>query len=223
MPRLSLWHRFLAALPHLKRDEDKLPLRERLKDAMVKPADPDAPAKAKGFVLPDTVEELEAAERSADDKERLVGLLAAPVAGALALIVSSAVIADSHPALNKSQVGEVHLLTLVLLGLALAMLVTAWMRKRLLLGMVMALYGLSLFNLHGWGFAIPFLLFGSWLLVRAYRLHSALKSATADLAPGSAPAASPPKPSKRYTPPPKKSGSSRKPPPSKPEGEQRAG
>jgi hypothetical protein len=57
----------------------------------------------------------------------------------------------------------------------------------------MALYGLSIFNLHFWGFGIPFILAGAWLLVRAYRFQQKLKEAntstTARLE------------SKRYTPP----------------------
>ena len=44
----------------------------------------------------------------------------------------------------------------------------------------MALYGLSIFNLHFWGFGVPYLLFGSWYLVRAYRLEQKLKLAKAD-------------------------------------------
>ena len=53
----------------------------------------------------------------------------------------------------------------------------------------MALYGLSIFNLHYWGFGVPFLLFGSWYLVRAYRLQQKLKLAQGDGATGGPPAA----------------------------------
>ena len=49
------------------------------------------------------------------------------------------------------------------------MLATAWWRKRLYLGIVMALYGLTVFNLHYWGFGIPYLLCAGWWIVRAYR------------------------------------------------------
>ena len=66
----------------------------------------------------------------------------------------------------------------------------------------MALYGLSIFNLHYWGFGFPFILVGAWYLVRAYRLSEKLKEAKAgDAGPparsgrAEAPAA------KRYTPP----------------------
>ena len=61
------------------------------------------------------------------------------------------------------------------------MLAFAWFRKRLYLGMVIALYGLAVFNLHYWGFGIPFVMAGAWLLVRAYRLQRDLRVATGDL------------------------------------------
>ncbi len=67
----------------------------------------------------------------------------------------------------------------------------------------MALYGLSLFNLHYWGFGIPFIIGGSWYLVRSYRLSEKLKLAKADAGPDGprGPAGARPRPSKRYTPP----------------------
>jgi len=95
----------------------------------------------------------------------------------------------------------------VLLGMAVLMLATAWFRKRLYLGMVMALYGLAIFNLRYWGFGVPFVLFGAWLLVRAYRTQRDYREAT-----GAKPARQPargrpgglagrarPEPAKRYT------------------------
>ena len=66
------------------------------------------------------------------------------------------------------------------MALALLMLGAAWFRKRLLLGIAMALYGLSIFNLHYWGFGFPFILAGAWYLVRAYRLSEKLKHAKAE-------------------------------------------
>jgi hypothetical protein len=97
----------------------------------------------------------------------------------------------------------------------------------------MALYGLSLFNLPPyWGFGIPYILAGAWLLVRAYRLQRDLREATGQTPsrPGSQGRqgrgrrptdTSRPRPNKRYTPPtppPRRSPSKRK-----PEDEQRAG
>ena len=68
-------------------------------------------------------------------------------------------------------------LTYVLLGLAVLILVTSWLRKRLFQGITLALYGLAIFQLHYtyFGFAAPFLLAGAWYLVRAYRLQQELK------------------------------------------------
>jgi hypothetical protein len=87
--------------------------------------------------------------------------------------------------------------------LAVAMLGFAWYRKRLFLGLTCALFGLSIFNLHFWGFGVPFLLVGSWYLVRAYRLNQKLKLATASdgQGPGPGPRGGPTRPNKRYTPP----------------------
>ena len=58
------------------------------------------------------------------------------------------------------------------------MLVSAMLRKRVFLGIVTALYGLAIFNLHYWGFGVPFILVSAWLLVRAYRLQRDLREAT---------------------------------------------
>jgi hypothetical protein len=196
-PHLSLWQRFVLALPHAKRDTDKAPLGERLKGALVKPPDPDAPAEAPA--KPETVEEIEEAIRVATDKERLIGLLAAPIGAMIGLLVTSALIDThrKHPTVYAELGG-------ILIVLSVAMLVSAWMRKRTILGFSMALYGLDMFNLHYWGFGVPFLLFGSWLLARAWGLRRDLKEATGagPAGPGPGPAnGSRPRPNKRYTPP----------------------
>ncbi|MGD0320212.1 MAG: hypothetical protein ABSC00_01190 [Acidimicrobiales bacterium] len=217
-PRLSLWQRLLLVLPRLKRDQEKAPLGDRLRNAVVKPVEPDAASTAKVSDEPLSVEELEAAVRSADDKERLIGLFAAPVAAAIGILVISALISNDPPAfLKNGQVNKLHVslslyhdLTVVLLGLSVLMLVTAWFRKRLYLAILMALYGLAVFNLHYWGFGIPFLLGGSWLLVRSYRLQRDLREATGETPSrpgarqrrgGATATMSRPQPNKRYTPP----------------------
>jgi hypothetical protein len=92
----------------------------------------------------------------------------------------------------------------VLLGLAVLILVSSMMRKRLFQGITLALYGLAVFNLRYWGFGIPFVLAGAWYLVRAYRLQQELKRAEAG-SPGASRAkgvSSGPRPraNKRYTP-----------------------
>src|SRR5665213_2930437 len=85
---------------------------------------------------------------------------------------------------------------------AVIMLGSAWFRKRLFLGIACALYGLSVFNLHYWGFGVPFLLIGSWYLVRAYRFQQKLKLAKADDPPsGPGGPVRTAQPNKRYTPP----------------------
>ena len=57
-----------------------------------------------------------------------------------------------------------HEVAAALVILSVVMLTTAMLRKRLYLGIVMALYGLTVFNLHYWGFGIPFIMAGAWLL-----------------------------------------------------------
>jgi hypothetical protein len=181
---------------------------ERIKYAMVRPDDEPSD------------EEVARAERSAgdtedlikraSDKERAIGLIAAPVAAAISFIIIGADI-DHDPAVGtKNYVNPslYHELLGVLLVLSVLMLATALWRKRLFLGIVLALYGLAVFNLRYWGFGIPFVLAGAWYLVRAYRLQQDLKRATADEGAGTSsgakhrsPSAARPRPNKRYTPP----------------------
>jgi len=173
---------------------DKPTLSERLTRAVIKADSRPAP-EVQG---PETVEELEEAISHADDRERLIGLAAAPLAGLVAIIVASSL--GSKAGKPTSSVDSS--LVLVLFGLAFIMLASAWFRKRLFLGIACALYGLSVFNLHYWGFGVPFLLIGSWYLVRAYRLGQKLKLAKAEDGPsGPAGPARRAGPNKRYTPP----------------------
>lgn len=165
---------------------------------------------------PRSVEELEEAVRIADDKERLIGLLAAPFAAGIGMLVVSALIShDPATRLKSGRLNPLHVsvslyhdLLLVLVGLAVLMLAFAWFRKRLYLGMVTALYGLAIFNLHYWGFGVPYILVAAWLLVRAYRLQRDLKAAKGITPRWSAASSSPatgtggrPTASRRYTPP----------------------
>jgi uncharacterized membrane protein len=186
-------------------DPDKESLGSRLSGAFLKPpadgqSGPGTGTKYNGEV-PETVPELEEAVARADDKERLIGLLAAPIAAALGLIITGTLINNDPKALlatgavNKLHVNPTLYLELgaVALALSLVMMAMAYFRKRLYLGIAMALYGLSIFNLHFWGFGIPFILAGAWLLVRAYRFQQKLKEAN------TSPTTS--FESKRYTPP----------------------
>ncbi len=176
---------------------------QRLKYTIV---EPDDEADRKKTVADErSVEELEDAIRHSDDKERAIGLVAGPLAAIIGIVISSASIdyARSHH-LSVTVYDE---LTYVILGMSVLILVSSLLRKRLFQGITMALYGLAVFNLHYWGFGIPFLLGGAWYLVRAYRLQQALKRAEAEAPPppqrnGVRPTNAPrPRPSKRYTPP----------------------
>jgi hypothetical protein len=191
-------------------DQPKLTLFERLRYTMVKPDDS---GKVKEQEPQLSREELEAAIARADDKERNIGLVAAPLGALVTLFVSADLI---HHAQQTGQSTSVYqTLTFVLLGMAVLILVASWLRKRLVLGIVMALFGLGIFNLHYWGFGVPFLLGGSWYLVRAWRLNSKLKLAGGGSGKSYGPPNSKvaptnrlpstggvlPRPSKRYTPP----------------------
>ena len=132
-------------------------------------------------------------------------------------MISTLIVNDPPARLSDGQIDTLHVslslyydLGAVILGLAVLMLVTAMWRKRLYLGIVTALYGLAIFNLHYWGFGVPFILLSAWLLVRAYRLQRDLRAAGEDglLRAGTqnegrstTPPRSSPKPSSRYTPP----------------------
>jgi hypothetical protein len=175
----------------------KVSLVDRLKNALLKPVDPNAvPKQAPDH--PETVEELQAAVKYANDKERLIGLTAAPLAAAIAIAIFRA---DSTNNELHESASTFHELLAVLLVLSVVMLIVAMLRKRLYLGMVTALYGLSVFNLHWWGFGVPFVLIGAWLLIRAYRLQRSLKAATGGTGDRRGGSALPPGPSRRYTPP----------------------
>jgi hypothetical protein len=196
--------------PSKARKSDKPRIADRLSSAMLKPP---KPGMDKVSDTPETVEELQVAVKFANDKERLIGLLAAPFAAAIGLLIGTALIA--HARLVNSSVGKPHESVgiyyeamLALVVLAVVMLITAYFRKRLYLAIVMALYGLTVFNLHYWGFGIPYLMAGAWMLVRVYRLQKALREATGDTSRygpnrsgGSTPYTSRPRANRRYTPP----------------------
>jgi hypothetical protein len=207
----------LLVLPRVRSEDkkDKEPIGDWMRKTFLKPEDPDAKPAGKPSDTPESVEELEELAKSINEKERAIGLLAAPFAALIGFLVVHALLAHDPTsahlkdgAVNKAYVNPstYHELLLVLLALALVMLVTTMLRKRLFVGMATALYGLAIFNLHYWGFGIPFVMCGAWYLVRAYRLQRDLK-----LAKGEAPSRYAPKaqgggttyaaqPNKRYTP-----------------------
>ncbi len=179
---------------------------ERIKYSMVRPDDEPKDEKEQE-VRP--VEEIEAEIARSNDKERAIGLVAAPVAAVIGLVISSASI--NYAKTHDQSVSVYDKLTYVLLGLAVLILITSWLRKRLFQGITLALYGLAIFQLHYtyFGFAAPFLLAGAWYLVRAYRLQQELKRSEAAGPDAPRPKGSagssgaPPRPrrNKRYTPP----------------------
>ncbi len=178
----------------------------RFQTAIVKPDDLDSP-KGKATEPEQSIEELQAAIARADDKERNIGLIAAPVGAVIGLLITANLINHARSLGQSTSVYQT--LTFVLLGMSVLMLAMAWFRKRLFLGIVLAMFGLGIFNLRFWGFGIPFLLAGAWLLVRAYRLQKKLRLAGGGSGSTYGPPTSRlpsaggvlPRPNKRYTPP----------------------
>jgi Ca2+/Na+ antiporter len=181
---------------------------ERLKYAMVRPDnEPDDTKPAEDRPLDEVQTDL----RSSNEKERAIGLVVAPIAAIVGILISSASIDNAR---NHGQsVGVFEELTYVLLGLAVLILVSSLLRKRLFQGITIALFGVAVFQLkYSYvGFAAPFVLVGAWYMVRSYRLQQELKRVEASgggsprptraspaRANGSAPRA---RANKRYTPP----------------------
>jgi hypothetical protein len=183
----------------------KMTFWERLKYSMVRPDD-DPKEKEVQEIRP--VDEIQADIARSNDKERAIGLVAAPVAAFIGLLISNASV--NYAKTHNLSTSVYEKLTYVLLGLAVLILLTSWLRKRMFQGITLALFGLAIFQLHYtyFGFAAPFLLAGAWYLVRAYRLQQELKKAEAagPQAPrpkGATTNAAAPRPrrNKRYTPP----------------------
>jgi hypothetical protein len=237
-PRLSFGQRVLLLLPRVRRGQSaqkKEPVADWMRRTFLKPEDP-AAAREKAPDKPQSVQELEALVKSADDKERAIGLVAAPVAAAIGFLVIHALVANDPVQHLKNGSINPHYVNpslydevlVVLLVLAMVLLTMALLRKRLFLGIATALYGLAIFNLHYWGFGIPFILAAAWYLVSAFRLQRELREAT-----GAPPSrygprsngrgssyTAPREPNKRYTP---RSASSNRPVRPKPENGKKAG
>jgi hypothetical protein len=168
---------------------------------------PDDDASAEEQENERSLDEVQESISRADDKERAIGLIAAPIAAALSFLIIGTLIHNDPPLGTKNYVDPsmYHTLQLVLLGLSVLILAMALWRKRLFLGIGLVMFGLAVFNLHYWGFGVPFLLGGAWYLVRAYRLNQELKRLGGSGPPARS-AARPsvgarPRPNKRYTPP----------------------
>lgn len=150
-----------------------------------------------------SVDEAKLAIAHLNPTERVIGLFAAPLGGVVALLVTGSLI-HNDPALPSPKHVAPSLyteLSLVTLGLCLVMLACAWFHKRLFLGIATALLGLSFFNLHFWGFGVPFIMMGAWYLVRTYRFSQKLKELEGDGGTSGGSSSSRAKPNKRFTPP----------------------
>ncbi|HEY5385638.1 MAG TPA: hypothetical protein VIJ56_10410 [Acidimicrobiales bacterium] len=184
-PRMTFWQRVKYSM--VRPDDDP----KEVKEVEIRPAD-----------------EIEADIRRSNDKERAIGLVAAPVAAFIGLLIGNASV--NYAKTHNLSTSVYDKLTYVLLGLAVLVLLSSWLRKRMFQGITLALYGLAIFQLHYtyFGFAAPFLLAGAWYLIRAWRLQQELKKAEAagPQAPrpkGATTNAAAPRPrrNKRYTPP----------------------
>jgi hypothetical protein len=182
---------------------------QRLRYTMVRPDD-DRSDSSRPEDRP--AEEVRDLIKRADDKERAVGLILAPVSAAISFIIITALIDRNSVAGAKhyTPASTYHELLLVLLALGVLILVSALLRKRLFLGISLALYGVAMLELGWIGFAIPYALAGAWYLVRSYRLQQELKRAEpadASVARGKGSSSNGartgprPRQNKRYTPP----------------------
>lgn len=184
-------------------DAPRMTLWQRLRYSMVRPDDePSDRAQAEDR----PVEEIEEDIRRSNDKERAIGLVVAPVAAVVGLVISSASV--NYAKTHNQSTAVYDKLTYVLLALAALILLSSWLRKRLFQGITIALFGVAIFQLKAnyIGFAFPFVVVAAWYLIRAYRLQQELKRAQASDAPpprrdSGRPAGSRPRPNKRYTPP----------------------
>ena len=109
----------------------------------------------------------------ADDRERLAGVVAAPLAALLDFVVVGVLAARDRIAHLGVPATRYEELEVVLLVLTAGILASAVLRRRVLLGAALGLQGLALFDLRFWGFAVPFVAAGAWLLARAYRSREA--------------------------------------------------
>lgn len=207
-PVLGLWSRLLVRLPRLGTDPDAPSLGQRMSRAFLKPVDADST----GPSAPASAEVRQEEARRSEDKERNVGLFAAPAAAVIAILVIGSLVANDPRARIHGLVDKLHVnptlyneVLVVLLGLSVVIMVGSLLRKRLMVGVALSLYGLAIFNLKYWGFGFPFILAGAWLLVRSYRAQRDQRAAEGGrvgrYGPGVTPASS-----KRYTPPTARAG-----------------
>jgi hypothetical protein len=180
---------------------------DRLRSLFLKATNPNAVPPKGAYDL--SGKELEIEEKRANDKERAIGLLAGPLATIISFaVIHDVVVHDPSAYLSDGAINPQHVnpstysdLFWVLIILSFGITGVALWRKRLYLGILTSLYGLAIFNLHYWGFGVPFVMVGAWYLVRAYRLRRNLKESTATASDGPSVRTKRPSSNKRYTPP----------------------
>ncbi len=204
-PKVSAWNR-LRMPRSTNSGQPKPRLVDRLNAAVLRPEDPDKASRSRGaYEL--SGEELEVEAKQLNDKERAIGLLAGPVATIITFFIVHLKVASDPPArFANGAIDRLHVnpstyepLFWTLIILSFGITAMAMWRKRLPLGVVTAMYGLSIFNSGYLGFGVPFVMVGAWYLVRAYRLHRNLKESTLG---GPAEKSGLTSPNKRFTPPP---------------------
>lgn len=107
------------------------------------------------------------------ERERLAVLVAAPVAALVDFVVVGVLAARDRTAGLSVGVARYEELEVVLLVLTVGILASGLWRRRLPAGAALGLQGLALFDLHFWGFALPFVAAGAWMVARAYRSRAA--------------------------------------------------
>ncbi len=97
-----------ASRPDVEYAPPKPRLVDRLRNAALKPADPEATAQSRGaYEL--SGQELEIEEKRANDKERAIGLLAGPLATLIAfLVIHQLVVNDPSARLSDGAVNKLH-------------------------------------------------------------------------------------------------------------------
>ncbi len=135
----------------------------------------------------------------ADTRERLAGVVAAPFAALIDLVVVGVLAARDRTAHLGVPVTRYEALEVVLVALAAGILASALLRRRVVLGAALGLQGLALFDLRFWGFALPFVAAGAWLVARAYRAREATPDPGVE-ASGAATRPGPVGANKRFTP-----------------------